>query len=248
MWNSRYFILPWFPNGWRDESRGFAAFLENSELVYPPHERFQGADKEKEVKAWIQNHDYQIRRNLKAYPRAWVVHEGRSLPVLDGLTRAERSGPIQDMLYSADTIWNDSAMPVHDPHRLIWIDLDQQLALRGFLNGQSPTPRETVKVSYPRPDRVEIEAKLDAPGVVVLADSFYPGWKLTIDGQPAPIHRVNRMMRGAPVDVGRHQLVYSFDPVSFKVGRLLSMAGLVASMLLAVFCVIHPSARILPAA
>jgi hypothetical protein len=245
MWNSRYFILPWFPNGWRDESRGFAAFLEDSELVYPPFERFQGSAKGDEVKAWIQNHDFQIRRNLRAYPRAWVVHEGRSLPPTEGLTRAERSGPIQDMLYEGDKIWNDSTMPIHDPHRLIWIEMDVQFTLRGFLRGESPQASERVKVTYPRPDRAELDVKLEAPGVVVLADAFYPGWKLTIDGTPAPIYRVNRMMRGAAVGEGPHHLVYEYDPGSVRLGGIISVAGLVTAIFLAAFCAVRPRARTL---
>ncbi|MGC8643653.1 MAG: hypothetical protein ACP5XB_27660, partial [Isosphaeraceae bacterium] len=240
MWNSRYFVLPWYPGGWRDEDRGYAAFLENTERVYPPYEQFQGPGKSKDIKAWGESHDFQVRRNLNAYPRAWVVHEGRGLPHLEGLSRADRSGPMQEILYEADELWNNPAMPVHDPHRLIWLDLNDQFDLRGFLTGQSPRPGETVKVSYPRPDRVELEVSLDNPGVVVLADVFYPGWKLTIDGKPAPIYRVNLMMRGAAVRKGTHRLVYTFDPWSVKIGGLMSIAGIVVAVLLAAFCAIRP--------
>jgi hypothetical protein len=41
------------------------------------------------------------------------------------------------------------------------------------------------------------------------------------------------MMRGAAVGAGRHTLVYTFDPASFRIGRLISLAGLVALGLLA---------------
>ena len=232
-------FLPWYPNGWRDEARGFAAFLEDSELIYPSLERMQDAKKKNENKAWIKSHDYQVRRNLKAYPRAWVVHEARSLPVLEGLTRAERSGPMQDMLYNGDKIWNDSGLPLHDPHRLIWIDMDDQLRCRNFLSGLAAHASETVKVTYPRPDRVELETKLDTPGVVVLADVYYPGWKLSIDGRPAPIYRVNRMMRARRWPKGEHRLVYTFEPGSFKIGAAISLAGLAVSVLLAGYCSRH---------
>ena len=61
-----------------------------------------------------------------------------------------------------------------------------------------------MKVSYPSPQRVELEANLEFAGIVVLADIHYPGWKLTIDGQTAPIYKVNRLMagRGSRVSTG----------------------------------------------
>ena len=74
---------------------------------------------------------------------------------------------------------------------------------------------------------------LESPGLVILADLYYPGWELTIDGRPAPIYRVNRLMRGAAVPTGMHHLVYSYVPRSFQVGRVVSILGLVGLALLA---------------
>ena len=63
---------------------------------------------------------------------------------------------------------------------------------------------------------------------MILADVFYPGWKLTIDGQPAPIYRANRLMRGAAVQQGKHRLVYTYEPRSLQVGIAISLLGLLA--------------------
>jgi uncharacterized membrane protein YfhO len=63
---------------------------------------------------------------------------------------------------------------------------------------------------------------------VVLADVYYPGWKLTIDGKPAPILRINRLMRGALVSAGRHTLVYTYEPISFTAGLAGSALGVIA--------------------
>ena len=49
------------------------------------------------------------------------------------------------------------------------------------------------------PQRVELLATLDRPGLVILADSYYQGWRLRIDGKSKPIYRANRMMRAAAV-------------------------------------------------
>ena len=218
MWNTRYFILPQYPNGWMDEDRGYAAFRFETEQVFPPLERFQGPNRIEELRAWIETKDYQVYRNRQVYPRAWVVHDSRALSPQEGKTRLERGGPMMEIVYDNDPIWHDPAMTSYDSHRLVWIDPQERLALREFLSGRSPRPGETATVTYPAPDRVEIEANLESPGVVVLADIYYPGWKLLIDDQPAPIHRVNLVMRGAAVPEGRHRLVYTYDPRSFRIG------------------------------
>ena len=177
------------------------------------------------------------------FPRAWVVHDARGLPKMDGLRRSDRSGPMQEMLYADDPIWHDSNQTAFDPHRLVWIDNDERMALRPYLTGAAPRSSETVKVTYPSPQRAELDVKLDTPGIVVLADVNYPGWKLTIDGQPAPIIPVNRLMRGAAVAEGTHRLVYTFDPASFRIGGKITLAALAASALFAAFCAFRTRSR-----
>ena len=73
-------------------------------------------------------------------------------------------------------------------------------------------------MTYPNPQQAVLEVSLDSPGLVVLADVYYPGWELKIDGKPAPIYRVNGVMRGAAGLRGPHRLVYTYDPQSFRVG------------------------------
>ena len=99
---------------------------------------------------------------------------------------------------------------------LAWIDTSHRTELAPFLSDGPSGPTETVKVTYPRPDRAEIEATLESPGLVILADVYYPGWELTIDGKPTPIYAVNGRMRGAAVRAGTHRLVYSYAPRSFR--------------------------------
>jgi uncharacterized membrane protein YfhO len=84
-----------------------------------------------------------------------------------------------------------------------------------------------VEIVREHAQRVELTATLRRPGLVILADAFAPGWHLTIDGRPARILRANHMMRGALVPPGRHALVYRYDPLSFRIGVVVSvLAGL----------------------
>jgi uncharacterized membrane protein YfhO len=74
----------------------------------------------------------------------------------------------------------------------------------------------------------------------VLADVYYPGWELTIDGKPAPIYRVNGFMRGAAVPANAHQLVYTYAPRSFRIGKVVSIAGLALFVFLGLLCAFWP--------
>ena len=75
--------------------------------------------------------------------------------------------------------------------------------------------------------RVAVETLLTT-GLVVVADMHYPGWTLTVDGRPAEILKTNRAMRGVSLPAGTHHLVFRYEPGSFRLGILLTLAGLAA--------------------
>jgi hypothetical protein len=53
---------------------------------------------------------------------------------------------------------------------------------------------------------------VDAEGdafVVVSEISFPPGWIATVDGRPAPIHRVDHVLMGVEVPAGGHEVVFA---------------------------------------
>jgi hypothetical protein len=96
--------------------------------------------------------------------------------------------------------------------------------------GEGTSAAESCRVVHYDPLRVEIEAELTRPGLVVLADQFYPGWRLSVAtaGGPdrqVPILRTNRVMRGAWLPAGRHRLVYRYRPASFLWGAAISGIG-----------------------
>jgi uncharacterized membrane protein YfhO len=85
-------------------------------------------------------------------------------------------------------------------------------------------------VAY-EPERVEIRATLAQPGLLVLADTYYPGWTAEVDGQAAEIVPADLYLRGVALDAGDHTVVLRFRPASVRIGLTVS---LVAWMALAV--------------
>lgn len=234
LWNTRYFILPAYAAGWTAPERSYAAFLEQTELVYPPPEALRGAGSGEARRRWLEQEDVQVRRNRAAFPRAWIVHEARFRKPIVGLAEEDRAASMADLLYQGDALWNVPGRPVLDLRRAAILEVDDPRAVAARLPGAPAANEagESVTVRESGPQRVVLSAVLERPGLVVLADLFDPGWRLAIDGIPAPILKANRLMRAALVDAGTHTLVFTYDPSSVRIGAGASAAGLLTIILL----------------
>jgi uncharacterized membrane protein YfhO len=73
------------------------------------------------------------------------------------------------------------------------------------------------------PERVELRARADRRGLVVLSDVWFPGWKATVDGRDVPIHRVDYLLRGVVVGPGEHKIVMRYQPWSWRIGWIVSL-------------------------
>jgi hypothetical protein len=225
LWGARYFVLPM--TAANSTTRGILPLLPHTERLWPDEYLLGGADSAERQREWVRNEDWQLLRNPSAYPRAWIVHQAR----------AERTGAMggqetrDEILYQADPFWRVANRHVYDPHEVAWLDDTAWPRARMFVTSiDAPSaapslPNERVTVKRYDPDRVELDAFLERPGVVILADTFYPGWTLTVDNAPTEVLRVNHAMRGALVSAGHHRLVYRYRPRSFVLGLALSVMG-----------------------
>jgi Bacterial membrane protein YfhO len=75
---------------------------------------------------------------------------------------------------------------------------------------------------------VTVATSADSEGILVLADSYYPGWKAFVDGREEVIRRANLFFRAVPLAAGNHTVEFRYEPRSFTVGLAISLATLVA--------------------
>ncbi|NKQ34436.1 MAG: YfhO family protein [Chloroflexi bacterium] len=71
-------------------------------------------------------------------------------------------------------------------------------------------------------NRVVIETNLTAPGWLVLADTYYPGWRAQVDGVATAVYRANSVVRATAVPAGTRTIVFSFLPLDFVAGAIIS--------------------------
>lgn len=92
---------------------------------------------------------------------------------------------------------------------------------------QGPLAAEEVRVG---PDWLSATVVAPRDGVAVILDPFYPGWRATLDGAPAPIARADYAFMAVPVAAGRHVLRLDFRdrtvPAGFAVGGAALLAWL----------------------
>src|SRR5262249_54251424 len=63
-----------------------------------------------------------------------------------------------------------------------------------------------------RPDRIDVEVATTYPGLLVVADTWMPGWSAVVDGRVTAILRGNHAQRVVPLPTpGRHSIVLRYD-------------------------------------
>jgi hypothetical protein len=78
------------------------------------------------------------------------------------------------------------------------------------------------------PNAVTIRANLEAPGYLVLADTWYPGWKATVDGEQVELLRANHAFRAVKLDEGTHTVEMVYRPLAAILGVWISIGMLAA--------------------
>ena len=77
-----------------------------------------------------------------------------------------------------------------------------------------------------RPGCISIRTDAPAAQLLVVAESYHPGWKATVNGAPGQTYRINGDYLGCVVGPGTQLVTLEFRPASLRTGRLISYLGL----------------------
>lgn len=157
--------------------------------------------------------DARIYRNERALPRTFLV-------------ASQRIVPSDDAALAAVTDRSFDARRVAVTERLV-----PGVPQEG--GQQSDSPGTARLVGYGN-ERIVARATAKASSMLVLTDVHFPGWKATVDGRPAQIERVDYLLRGVVVPPGKHRVEFRYEPLSWRVGWIVSTVAL-ASLVCLVF-------------
>ena len=128
-------------------------------------------------------------------PPVWIYRFAGAMP------RARLFGRIQKL--DGDAMRPEAHLPI------------EPSPLGGSANGSSAGIPGVASIESSRPGRIEVVATSTSGGVLVLHDTYYPGWLAEVDGRPASILRAFVLFRGVEVPAGTHRVTFRFAPFSF---------------------------------
>lgn len=143
--------------------------------------------------------------NPESLPRAWISHRVRSVRTDEELRRL-----------------------IQDPRRdlraeILMLDGAPDLENCDSSGAAGPVGRGR--------DVVRIPVNAACRGMLVLAETWAPGWEAFVDGEPAALHKPFGVFRSVVVPAGRHEVVMRYRPWSVRIGALLTGAGLCVAAL-----------------
>lgn len=94
------------------------------------------------------------------------------------------------------------------------------------LAAASPAPAVAGTLVRYGMDEITVRVDAPGPGLLVLNEVFYPGWRARVDGAPAPVLAANHLLRAVVVDAGAHEIVWTFEPQRHDLLSLLWWLGM----------------------
>jgi hypothetical protein len=113
-----------------------------------------------------------------------------------------------------------------DPAGWVWLAKDP-----GPLG---PIAGSTVTIPSYRLNDVTVDVQTPGPGVLRLADLWYPDWVATLDGHEVPVLRADYALRAVLVPAGHHRVEFHFRSKAIREGLMLTLVSLVGALLLIV--------------
>ncbi len=157
-----------------------------------------------------------LYENMNVLPRAFLSERAVVLK-----TPREICGKFQDRSW--------------DPVKEVILEEEPKLSRQSSVVSRQSLKEETAEIIKYAPNEVIVKACVKAPKFLVLSDSYYPGWKVYVDGRPDKIYTANYIVRAVYLAPGEHIARFVFDPFSFKLGLCISFAAIIFILLYIVY-------------
>jgi hypothetical protein len=106
------------------------------------------------------------------------------------------------------------------------MDLQRTVVVRGVPPVLEICDGGDVQIVRYRTTSVTLRTNTPCKSMLVVADTWFPGWKAFVDGKPTQIYAAYGIVRGVVVDGGQHEVVMRYRPASVFTGMALAFVGI----------------------
>jgi hypothetical protein len=111
------------------------------------------------------------------------------------------------------------------------------VAAKALVSGEVPdlercAGEDEVIVVSRTSNSVSLLAEMGCNGMVVLADTYFPGWTATVDGRRVPVYETYGMIRGVVVEAGPHTIEMRYRPWTAIAGGLMTAIGFLSAFVI----------------
>ncbi len=100
-------------------------------------------------------------------------------------------------------------------------------SLEGFESQNGAHASGSATIVARTANEVSVSTSCERAALLVLSESYYPGWQAEVDGQKAKVLVADCLFRAVQLPPGNHAVVFRFRPKSFMIGAGISCVGIV---------------------
>jgi hypothetical protein len=188
------------------------------ELIYARLDRLEGNRED-----LLKQNTIKLYRNKSSFQRAWLVRDFKVMDSKEMLLMmiGKDFRPDREVLL-------EEGPPHPDPlHSGLARFVERGRGERDRVRGN----REVEFISESN-NKLSLKVEAETESILVLSDTYYPGWKVFVNGKEEKILRANYNFRAVPLNKGVHQIEFRYDPVSFKLGAGLTVVGIISCIII----------------
>ncbi|MBI5049229.1 MAG: YfhO family protein [Deltaproteobacteria bacterium] len=177
-----------------------------------------------------------IYQNLNYLPRAFLVEKNRVI------TKEEE---YKKVMQSKDFKPSEEALLYEEPwEKKIGVGGQGAGVENSKLKVQNSRPdkksedktdKNEVKILNYRNNSMKLNVNTDKPKILVISETYYPGWKAYVDGKETKILKANFVFRAVPLSAGKHTVEFIYDPWTFKIGLYITLATIILLLSFGIF-------------
>jgi hypothetical protein len=162
---------------------------------------------------------YVILDNPLDSPFQPIFRGSRVVYQIPALPRATVVGAYR-VVSPAKAIIDSVGLSSENGARMAWLEKDPGLRL-------GPVDGARADITRYGLNDVTIDVTTPGPGLLRLADLWFPGWLATVDGRAVEILKADFLLRAVAVPAGRHRVEFHYRPPAVRQGLTLSLVSLV---------------------